>query len=90
MEFFSRIFYFSKMQITNFQKHRNICTKRKKLFLTDMSISSSIQKELHLTHFDHKQFPLFIHFASLTHDNEIKPVKFLVRHETVLPSQLDD
>ena len=38
----------------------------------------------------HKQLPPQIHFAILTHDNQIKPVHCLVKLETVLPSQEDD
>ena len=30
------------------------------------------------------------HFATLTHDNQIKPVLYLVKHETVLSAQKDD
>ena len=36
-----------------------------------------------------RQFPLQIHIAALTHDNEIKHVRYLVNFKTLLPSQKD-
>ena len=34
--------------------------------------------------------PPQFHFASLTHDNQIEHVHYLVKHQNVLPSQKDD
>ena len=51
---------------------------------------SSTQKELQLNQLKHKQITRQNHSATLTHDKQIKPVDFLVKHETVLPSQKDD
>ena len=53
---------------------------------------SFIQEELQLNHVKHKQLPPRVHFATLTHDDQIKfkPVNCLVKHETVLPSLKDD
>ena len=45
------------------------------------------EKELQLKQLKHKQLPPQIRFATLTHDNQIKPVQYLVKHETALPSQ---
>ena len=37
-----------------------------------------------------KKLQLRIQLAKLNHDNQIKPVYYLVEQETVLPSQKDD
>ena len=47
-------------------------------------------KETQLKQLTHKQLPEKIHFATLTHDKQINPVHFLVKLETVFPSQPDD
>ena len=38
----------------------------------------------------HEKLPPQIRFSTLTYDNKIKPVQYLVKLETVLPSQKDD
>ena len=37
-----------------------------------------------------KHLPPQVYIATLTHDNQIKPVNFAVTHETVFPSQKDN
>ena len=51
---------------------------------------SVTQKELQLIQLKHKQLPQPILFATLTLDNQIKPVQYLVKPKTVLLSQKDD
>ena len=48
------------------------------------------QRELQLNQLEHKCLHPQIHFATLTHDNHINPVNYLVRHENLLTSQKDD
>ena len=50
---------------------------------------SFTQNELQLHQLNNKQLPLQIYFATLTHDNQVKSVHYLVKHETILPSQKD-
>ena len=53
---------------------------------------SFFQEELQLNQEKHKQLPPQVLFATLTHDDQskLKPVHYLVKHETVLPSLEDD
>ena len=53
---------------------------------------SFFQKELQLNHVKHKQVPAQVLFATLTHDDQmkLKPVNYLVKHETVHLSLKDD
>ena len=51
---------------------------------------SSTQKQLQLSLLKHQQLPPQIHFSTLTHDNQITTVHYLVQHENVLLSQKDD
>ena len=55
-----------------------------------MLSSSFTQQERQLNELKDKQLPPQIHFATMTHDNQIKPVHCLVKHETVHPSQKDE
>ena len=74
------------MHFTKFQKLRILYTKRKNLSVADMLSRFCTQKELELNQLKQKQLPPQIHFATLKHDNQIKPVNYLVKHETILPS----
>ena len=51
---------------------------------------SSTQKQLQLNQRKHKQLPPQYQLPTLTHDNQIKPAHYLVKHETVLLSQMED
>ena len=51
---------------------------------------SFTQKDLQMIHLKDMQLLHQIHFATVTHDYQIKPVHSLVKHEIVLPSQKDD
>ena len=55
-------------------------------------MSFFFQEELQLNHVKHKQLPPQVLFAILTHDDQIKPkpVQYLVKRETALPSLKDD
>ena len=86
----SLLIYNAQMQLTKSQKLRSINTKGKNLSVADMLGRSGNQNELQLNQRKHKQLPPQIHFATLTHDKQIKPEHYLVEHETVLPSQKDD
>ena len=78
------------MQLTKFQKLRNIYTKGKNLSVADMLSRSFTKEELQLNQLKHKQFPPQIEFAVMNQTNQIQPVQYLVKHETVQPSQRDD
>ena len=78
------------MRSTRLQKLRIVYMTGKNLSVASIIFRSFIQEELQLNQLEHKQFPLQIHFATLTHDNKIKPAHYLVKHETVLPSEKDD
>ena len=45
---------------------------------------------MQLNQLKHKQLLPQIHFSTTTHDNQIKPVHYLVKYETVIPSQNED
>ena len=49
-----------------------------------------IQVELQLTRLKHKHLSPQIHFATLTHDNQIEAVQFSVETETVLLLENDN
>ena len=83
-------FYTAQFQIAKFEKLRNKYKRGNYLSVADMLNRSSTQKELQRNQLEHKQLPPQIHSATLTHDKQIKPVHFLIKHETVLPSQEDD
>ena len=51
---------------------------------------SFTQKEIQQNQPKHRQIRPQIHFATLTCDNQIKPVHYLAKHEKVLPSQKVD
>ena len=51
---------------------------------------SFTRKELQMNQVKHKNLSPQIQFAALTHDKQIKPVPYLVEHETVLLSQEED
>ena len=53
---------------------------------------SFFQEELQLNHGKHKQIPPQVLFAKLTHDDQIKlkPMQYLVKRETALPSLKND
>ena len=53
---------------------------------------SFFQEELQLNHVKHKQLPPQVLFETLTRDDQIKlkPVHFLFKHETILPSLKND
>ena len=53
---------------------------------------SFVREQLQLSHVKRKQLPPQILFATLTHDDQIKfkPVQYLVKRETALPSMNDD
>ena len=69
-----------------------IYTKGKSFSVADMLSRSFFQEELQLNHGKHKQLPPQVLFATLTHADQIKfkPVHYLVKHETVIPSLKDD
>ena len=77
------------MHFTKFQKLRLLQTGGQNLFLADLLGRSFTQKEPKLKELKHKQIPQQTHFATLTHDNQIKPVNYLIKHKTVLPPQKD-
>ena len=52
------------------------------LSVADKLSPSFTQKELQLNQLKHKQLPRQTHFATPTHDNQIKPVHYLVKQET--------
>ena len=78
------------MKITEFQKLRVTYTNGKNLSVADMLRLSFTQKELQLNQLKHKHFSPQIHFATLTHDNQISPVHYLAKHSVLLPSRKDD
>ena len=49
---------------------------------------SCFQEELQLNQVEHKQLPRQVFFATQTHDDQLKlkPVHYLFKNETVLPS----
>ena len=53
---------------------------------------SFFQEELQLNQVKHKQLPRQVHFATQTHDDQLKlkPVQYLFKQEIVRPSQKDD
>ena len=77
------------MYLTKFQKHRIIFMEGNNLFIADMLSRSFTQGELQLNQLKSFYLPPQSHFATLTHAIHIKPDHFLVKHETVLPSQKD-
>ena len=86
----SPIFYTAQLQLTKFQKLRNIYTKGKNLSVADMLSRSFRKDELQLHQLKHKQLPPQIEFAVMNQTNQSHPVHYLVTHETVQLSQKDD
>ena len=78
------------MQLIKFEKLRFLYTIAKTLSAADMLSLSFTQKELQPIQLKQRHVPPQIHFATLIHDDQIKLVHFMVRHETVLPSKKDD
>ena len=74
--------------IDQIQKFLHYLHERKKFSVADILIASFVQEQPQLSHVKHKQLPLQVLFATLTHDDQIKykPVHCLVKRETVLPS----
>ena len=70
------------MLLAFFQKLRIIFTEGRNRSAADMQGHFFAQEELLLKHLEHNQLPPKIHFASLNHDNQIKPVHFFVKDET--------
>ena len=48
------------------------------------------KKELQINQREHKRLLPQTRFAALTHDFQITPMLFLVKHEALLPSQKED
>ena len=81
------MFYAARMQLTRFQKLRNICTKGK-IFLRPICWAVLLLKEqLLLNQLKHKQVTPQVLFPTLADDNQITPVPWSVEIETVLLSQ---
>ena len=55
-----------------------------------MLSGSFTKEELQLNQLKHKQLPPQIEFAKMNQANQIHPVHYLVKHETVQPSLKDD
>ena len=83
-------FYTAQVQLSKFQKLRRFYTGGKKFSFTDKFNCSVTQEELQLNRLKHKQVLLQVRFATLTHDNHIIPLHYLVELRTVPPSQKDD
>ena len=66
--------------------------ERTKFSVADLSSRSFFLEQPQLTDVKQKQFPPQVLFAKLTHDDQIKlkPVQYLVKRETALPSLKDD
>ena len=66
--------------------------ERKNFSVVDLLSRSFSLEQLQLSHVKHKQLPPQVLFATLTHDYQIKlkPVQYLVKRETALPSLKDD
>ena len=86
----SPILYTAQKHFTKFRKCRIIYTKWKNLPVANLLSRYFSQNELQLNQIKHKQLPMPTRFATLTHDDQIKPVYNLVNYETVFPLQEDD
>ena len=77
------------MQIAIFQNFVFLY-ETEKLSAAHLLSRSFTQRELRLNQLKHKQLPPQLEFAALTHDVQNKPEHYMVKHETVFPSQKDD
>ena len=84
------ISFIAKVQLTQFQILRIQYRKRKKILVADLVGCSLTGKEVQLNQLRRKQFLPHSSFATLTQNKQAKPVQYLVKHETVLPSRKDD
>ena len=82
-------FYRVQIQLTKFSKLKIIHTPGKNLSVADMLSRSFTKAELQLNQLKHKQLPPQIDFA-LLRDNTLKPVRYLIKHEEILPHQKHD
>ena len=78
------------MQLIKFPDLRNILRKGEDLSIAEMWGGFVTQKSLQLSQQKNKQIPPQIRIATVTHDNQIKPVHYLIKHETVILSQKDE
>ena len=77
------------MQLTKLQKLRFIQTKGNCFSVDDMLNRSCKKRAVPLNQLKYKILTPQIHFQTLTNDNRIQPVHYLVKHETLLASQKD-
>ena len=82
-------FYRGQMQLTKFSKLKIIHTPRENLSVADMLSRSFAKAELQLNQLKHKQLPPQIDFA-LLQNGILKPVRYLIKHEEILPHQKHD
>ena len=85
MKNLSQYFTLHKCNQPNFKQ----IMKWKNHSVVDILSHSFNQKELQLKQLKLKQLPLQIQFGALIHENQIRYVRFLVKDETVIPSQRD-
>ena len=78
------------MQLTKFQKLRLFLASGKNFSVADKTNRSFTREELRLNQLKLKKILSQIPFAAQTYDNQIKPVRNSVKHETLLPSQKTD
>ena len=77
------------MQLTKFSKLKIIPTPGKNLSVADMLSRSFTKAELQLNQVKHKQLPPQIDFA-LLQNGTLKPVRYLIKLEEILPHQKYD
>ena len=78
--------------IDQIQETLHYLHERKKFSVADFLSCSFVLEQLQLSHVKRKKLPPQVLFATLTHDSQIKfrPVQYLVKCETALPSPKDD
>ena len=77
------------MQLTKFSKLKIIHTPGKNLSVADLLSRSFTKEELKVNQLKHKHLPPQIYFTFL-HNNTLKHVHYLIKHEEVLPHQKND
>ena len=79
-------------ELDQIQETSHYLYERKKFSVADLLSRSFVREQLQPSHVKRKQLPPQILLATLTHDDQIKfkPVQYLVKRETALPSLKDD